>query len=579
MSPENIPYIILHDAASATWLHFENPLKIISASNITEVIPALREIETCVERMGYYAAGWISYEAAPAFDEAFTTHPDGFPLLWFGLYSKPRHSRALPPPDASYTLGAWTPSVTRAAYDAAITEIKAQIGQGETYQVNYTFRLRSKFKGSPWSLFIQMLKAQPVAYPAFLDTGRYAICCASPELFFRLDGDQITCRPMKGTARRGRTLTEDESHADALKTSPKERAENVMIVDMLRNDLGRIARTGSVQVPALFNAERYRTLWQMTSTVTAQVTVPFTDLMAALFPCASITGAPKVNTMRLIAMLEDTPRKAYTGTIGFLAPGRQAQFNVAIRSVLIDRKSSEAEYGVGSGVVWDSSAADEYTESLLKTRALTQPQPEFALLETFRWTSDEGWFLQKEHLKRLHDSAIYFDFPFDSPAIEARLIAIAKILDGPARVRLLLHPNGSLAHEAFPLPPTANDKPMQIKLALVPINSQDSFFFHKTTHRDAHEKARAAQPDCDDVLLYNERGELTESTIANLVVEIENNLVTPPISCGLLAGTFRAMLLEQGLVTERIIKREDLAHCTKIFLVNSVRGWMKAEFC
>ena len=578
MSPKNTPHITLRDAASATWLHFENPLKIITASSLDEILPALREIESCVERRGCYAAGWISYEAAPAFDEAFKTRPaDGFPYLWFGLYPEPRRSRALPPPDAGYALEAWTPSVTRAAYDAAIAQIKAQIGRGETYQVNYTFRLRSKFTGSPWSLFVQMLQAQPVAYPAFLDSGRYAICCASPELFFRLDGDKITCRPMKGTAHRGRTLAEDEAQAEALKASPKERAENVMIVDMLRNDLGRIARSGSVQVAGLFNVERYRTLWQMTSTVTAQATLPFSDLMAALFPCASITGAPKVSTMRLIAELEDSPRKAYTGTIGFLAPGRRAQFNVAIRSVGIDRESGEAEYGVGSGVVWDSTAANEYTESLLKARALTEPQPEFALLETLRWTPTEGWFLREGHLKRLRDSAIYFDFPFDGPAVEARLAAIAKTFAGSVRVRLLLHPDGQLTHEAFPL--AVEDKPLRVKLASAPINDQDVFLFHKTTQREAYAKARAAQPDCDDVLLYNQRGELTESTIANLVVAMENNLVTPPVSCGLLAGTFRAALLEQGLVTERIIQREDLARCTKIFLVNSVRGWMKVELC
>jgi para-aminobenzoate synthetase/4-amino-4-deoxychorismate lyase len=612
--------MILRDAANAVWLHFENPLEIVSISKLDEVVPALRRIEALVESRGWYAAGLISYEAAPAFDEAFKTRPAGdFPLIWFGLYSAPRSSSLTPSPlpmgeglgVRGFALEAWTPSVTRAAYAAAISQIKEHIASGETYQVNYTFRLGSKFTGNPWSLFIDMLKTQPVEYPAFVDTGRHVICCASPELFFRLEGQDVTCRPMKGTARRGRTLAEDEAQAEALKASPKERAENVMIVDMLRNDLGRIAHIGSVQAPALFNVERYRTLWQMTSTVTARVSAPFTDLLAALFPCASITGAPKISTMGIIAALENAPRKAYTGAIGFLAPARRAQFNVAIRSALIDRETGNAEYGTGSGVVWDSTAGDEYAESLLKARALprwrrasgvahgrhdaarlTEPQPEFSLLETLRWTPVAGWFLAENHLKRLHDSAIYFGFPFDSPAIEARLAAIAKTFNAPMRVRLLLHPDGALAHEAFALPPSfppflakfspkwgdaRGAKPLRVKLAAAPIDDQDVFLFHKTTRRAVYENARAAQPACDDVLLYNQRGELTEATIANLVVERDSVLVTPPISCGLLAGTFRAMLLEQGVIQEQVIRREELARCTKLFLVNSVRGWMDVE--
>lgn len=571
------PNVVLYDASSAEWLHFEHPLEIVTVSQPGEVVAALRRIEALVERNGWYAAGFISYEAAPAFDEAFKTRSAGdFPLVWFGLYSEPRRTPDLPSIDAAFTLETWSPSVTRAAYDEAIARVKEHIASGETYQVNYTFRLRSKFTGNPWSLFVAMLNAQPVEYPAFVDTGRHVICCASPELFFRLDGEYVTCRPMKGTARRGRTLAEDEAQAAALKTSPKERAENVMIVDMLRNDLGRIARTGSVDVPALFSVERYRTLWQMTSTVTAQVTAPFADLMAALFPCASITGAPKVSTMGIIAALETAPRKAYTGTIGFLAPHRKAQFNVAIRSILIDKKTGDSEYGVGSGVVWDSTAADEYAESLLKARTLTEPQPEFVLLETLRWTPAEGWFLRELHLKRLCDSAIYFGFPFDGATIETLLAAIAKNFDAAMRIRLLLHPNGTLTHEAFALPPNV-EKPMRVKLALAPVDDQDVFLFHKTTHRVVYEKARADQPACDDVLLYNQRGELTEATIANLVIELDGNLVTPPVACGLLAGTFRAMLLEQGIIKEQVITRKDLACCTKIFLVNSVRGWMEAE--
>lgn len=576
MNPPN-PQIVLRDSVRAEWLYFENPLEIICISTLDEVIPALMRIEQLVDANGWYAAGFISYEASPAFDPAFTTHaPDDFPLLWFGLYAAPRSSKVLLPTADDFSLETWTPSVTRSAYDAAIDQIKEHIAGGETYQVNYTFRLRSQLKGSAWSLFTAMLQTQPVEYPAFVDTGRHVICCASPELFFALDGEAVTCRPMKGTARRGRTLVEDQAQAVALQALPKERAENVMIVDMLRNDLGRIARTGSVQVPALFQAERYRTLWQMTSTVTAQVTAPFTALMAALFPCASITGAPKVRTMDIIAALENAPRGIYTGTIGFLAPGRRAQFNVAIRSAVMDCETGVLEYGVGSGVVWDSTAGNEYAESLLKAQTLTAPQPKFALLETLRWTQPEGWFLRERHLSRLRDSAVYFGFRFDEAMLEARLAALAKTFSQAQRVRLLLQPDGAFKDEVFALPPETA-KPIRARLAIDPVNDSDVFLFHKTTHRAIYESARAAQPECDDVLLYNQRGELTEFTIGNLVVELNGALFTPPITCGLLCGTLRAELLAQRVIQERIIPREDLARCTKLFLINSVRGWQTVE--
>lgn len=582
MNPSE-PLLILRDAARAVWYYFEKPREIVSVSRPEEVLPALQRIEKLVDAHGWYAAGFLSYEAAQAFDSAFITRPPGsLPLLWFGLYDSPRTSTMLPSisspqgADAAFALEAWTPSVTRSAYDAAIDQVKQHIARGETYQVNYTFRLKAAFTGSPLDLFAAMLQTQPVDYPAYLQIGQHVICCASPELFFALDGNQVTCRPMKGTAPRGRTLAEDRAQAEDLRSSLKQRAENVMIVDMLRNDLGRIAQIGSVRVPKLFETERYRTLWQMTSTVTAQVTASFSELMAALFPCASITGAPKVSTMGIIAALETAPRGIYTGTIGFLAPGRRAQFNVSIRTAVIDRESGQAEYGVGGGVVWDSTARDEYAESLLKARAITAPQPDFSLLETLRWVPPGGWFLRDAHLNRLSDAAEYFGFPFDRFMIEARLTAFEKTFDGAQRVRLLLLRDGTLKNESAPLPPQPAS-PLRVKLALAPIDDADVFLYHKTTRRSVYEQARADWPDYEDVLLYNQRGELTEFTIGNLVVELDGQLVTPPVHCGLLPGTFRANLLAQGVIQERVFHREDLARCTKLFLVNSVRGWVEVE--
>jgi para-aminobenzoate synthetase/4-amino-4-deoxychorismate lyase len=318
----------------------------------------------------------------------------------------------------------------------------------------------------------------------------------------------------------------------------------------------------------------------MTSAATATIRAPFTELLGSLFPCASITGAPKVSTMKIIAALETTPRRLYTGALGYLAPDRVAQFAVAIRTLLINVESGQAEYGVGGGIVWDSTSKDEYAEALLKARVLTVRRPAFSLLETLRWTHEEHFWLIEEHLRRMEDSATYFGFPFNRDTTEQYLMEITRNLPAaPQRLRLLLDREGVLSHQVYPLEEVGNlnKPPLRIKLALEPVHSDDVFLFHKTTLRGTYEKARSAQPGCDDVLLFNERGQLTESTFANLVIELDGKLVTPPLECGLLAGTFRANLLEQGVIEQRVISRADLLRCSQIFLVNSVRGWQKAE--
>ena len=364
-------------------------------------------MEQAVVQDGLYAAGFVSYEAAPAFDGSLVVNDDGhFPLLWFGLYEgveevelpaaralndaagAPTSSRlcaagnpAIPlgPANALSRLEAgapdWQASVGREEFDEAMARIKALIRSGDTYQVNYTYRLRTPFAGNPWNLFLRLVAAQDPPYGAFLDTGEWVICSASPELFFRLDGTRIQCRPMKGTAARGRTQAEDLAQAQALQASEKERAENVMIVDMVRHDLGRVAQPGSVKVARLFEVERYPTIWQMTSTVEAQTEAGLGEIFQALFPAASVTGAPKVRTMQIIADLEPLPRRLYTGAIGFFAPGRRAQFNVAIRTLLVNRKTGFAEYGVGSGITWDSDPEAEWQECRAKARILAPQCP------------------------------------------------------------------------------------------------------------------------------------------------------------------------------------------------------------
>lgn len=568
--------VLKHSLAdgSARWLNCSGPVDVVSTHLCSEVLPALQRIEQAVQK-GLYAAGFVSYEAAPAFDPALRVNPQGsLPLLWFGLYEEVQESgeelnRASP----ACALPTWKPSVTPDEYRDAIARIKDLIAGGETYQVNYSFRLRSPFRDSAWALFRQLHSAQNVPFAAFVDTGDHAICSASPELFFGLDGNRITCRPMKGTAPRGLAWNDDENRAASLQQSEKNRAENIMIVDMMRNDLGRIAHTGSIGVPHLFEIERYRTLFQMTSTVTALTDVSVADIFRALFPCSSVTGAPKVRTMQIIAELEKSPRGIYTGAIGFIAPGRKAQFNVAIRTVHVDRKAGLAEYGIGSGIVWDSDTRDEYDECRIKGVVLMDRLPEFSLLETLLWTKAGGYFLLEAHLLRLRNSAAYFGFRIDVQEIGRQLVQEARAFESTrVRVRILVDEHGDVRIEHTPL--VSRRRVWRVALAHQPVDPANRFLYHKTTNRSVYEEARAAFPEHDDVILWNAGREVTESSIANLVVRRDGHLITPPVDCGLLPGVYRKHLLEKKRIHEARITVDELARADAIFLVNSVRGWI-----
>ncbi len=556
------------------WLYFREPHHIISATNLGDVHSALQEVERLVKSNNWHAAGFVSYEAAPAFDSALhVLDADDFPLLWFGLYSEPQMiqtSEVFNNHGGLVNLD-WTPSIERKSYNAAIEKIKNHIARGRTYQVNYTMRLNAEFNGSEWNFFQHLAQSQN-KYAAYIDTGRHVICSASPELFFKLDGDRIFSRPMKGTVKRGRTTTEDKELAEWLHNSVKNRAENVMIVDMIRNDLGRIAKIGSVQVPELFAIEKYPTLLQMTSTVQARTDASLDDIFSALFPCASITGAPKVSTMNIIAELETTPRKVYTGSIGYFSPNRKAQFSVAIRTAIIDRETNKAEYGVGGGIVWDSTSADEYSEALLKARVLKNAPLDFSLLETLLWTPEDGYFLLKKHIKRIQDSSDYFDFSISTESLTAALEKLSAKFDAPQRVRILVNRVGETRLESKNFQITESS--FKASLAEKPINSGDVFLYHKTTNRNIYP---APVHGMNDVLLYNEKNELTEFTIGNLVVEMDGDFFTPPVSSGILAGTFREYLLETSQVKERVIHKDEIKKCQKVFLINSVRKWVEVE--
>lgn len=565
--------VVLRDEASGTWLAFTSPRRIVSTHSLGDVLPLIREIDEIVQREGWYAAGFISYEASPAFDPSLSVkEDDAFPLLWFGLFERvneispsaatPEHTRPI----------AWQPSVSREEYERCIHAIREHIRNGDTYQVNYTYRLRAVMDHDPWELFLRIAGDGQAPFAAFVDTGAWAICSASPELFLRLDGTQIASRPMKGTSVRGLWYEDDQAKRESLVSSEKQRAENVMIVDMVRNDLGRVARYGTVQVPHLFTPEQYPTVWQLTSTVEARTGEPLDRILQATFPPASITGAPKRRTMEIIAELETTPRRIYTGTIGFIAPGRKAQFNVAIRTVLVHRPSGRAEYGVGGGVVWDSTAAGEYEESLTKTKTLAPLPRDFDLLETMMWSPASGYALLERHLKRLSHSAAYFDFRVDLRKIRDELTAAATGLPpGPHRVRMLVSRQGNVRCEGVPLGPESL-RFRDVPLAAGPVDRNDVFLYHKTTRRVAYEAAIRACPGNDDVLLFNEAGEVTETTIANIAVGIEDVLYTPPVRCGLLPGTQRAMMLEQGLLRERVLSISEVLASPAVHLLNSVRG-------
>lgn len=574
--PDNA--VLLHDAGRRRWLLFRDPVAVLRAATPGEVAPLLHEVSRAVDRGALHAAGFISYEASPAFDPAQRTRPpDDFPLAWFGLYAGPVE---VPSPDAGATLPAgeaadWQPSMSAAAYRRALARVHEHIGAGDTYQVNVTLRLRAAGVTDPWGLFGRMLRAQGPGFAGWVSLPEWAIGCASPELFFRQDGDGIESRPMKGTAPRGLWPDDDRGRARWLRRSSKNRAENVMIVDMVRNDLGRIARPGSVHVPRRFDVECYPTVWQMTSTVVAATGATFPEIVAALFPAASITGAPKVRTMGLIADLEDSPRRLYTGTLGYLSPGRQAQFNVAIRTVLTDRRNGRAEYGVGGGIVWDSKATSEAAEWATKARVLRQDSPDFSLLETLLWTPGAGYALLEPHLARLAASAEYFGRPCPLAALRDRLAAAAADFAVPQRVRLLLAASGAVTLEASALQPLP--RPYRLCLARQPVASTDRFLYHKTTLRQTYQDALAARPGFTDVLLWNARGELTESCLANLVVELDGAWVTPPLRCGLLPGTCRAELLANGQIRERVVRVADLPRCTRVRLANSVRGLWDVE--
>lgn len=555
-----------------------DPTELLTAWRLEEVRGVLARAEALAAD-GCWLVGFVAYEAASAFDSALTSHApaDDLPLAAFAAFRGPAPAR----PRGDFLPGVWRDSTSAAEFEAGVAAIRADIAEGRFYQVNYTTRLQAPLVGDGTALFDALRARQPGAYSLFLDFGRWQICSVSPELFFHWRPSEgsvprrLTLRPMKGTAPRSSDPVADRQAAEALRISAKDRAENLMILDLLRNDASRIARLGSVEVPSVFDVEPWQTVWQMTSTVECQTRpgIALADVFAALFPCGSVTGAPKTEAMKSIAELEREPRGVYCGAVGVVLPGGEARFNVGIRTVVVDKTLGVAECGIGSGIVIDSTAPGEGEEWRMKQRFLREACPEYELFETLLWRRGRYW-LRREHLARLASSARTLGFNWDRARTEASLDEVARGF-GPGhwRVRLRLAVDGAVAIDSESFVPSRDVRP--VALATRGVDSGNPWLRHKTTRRQVYDEL--AQPAAFDTLLWNERGEATEFTRGNLVAKLDGRLLTPDLDCGLLPGTFRAALLARGTIRESVIACSDLASAEALWFVNSLRGALRVE--
>jgi para-aminobenzoate synthetase / 4-amino-4-deoxychorismate lyase len=573
------------DLVQGTALSFADPGRVLVAREPAEVAPLLAEVDRATAA-GCWAFGYLAYEAAPGLDPGLAVAPraddDPLPLAMFGLCDRPVAGAPVPPPQGrprDYTVGAWQRAWSEAGHRALVARVRDRIAAGETYQLNLTVRMRAQTAGDLAQLYADLAWAQRGCFAAHLHLGRHVVLSASPELFFEWTDHGLLTRPMKGTTPRGRTTAEDAAQVARLLASEKERAENVMIVDLLRNDLGRIAEPGSVRVPVLCRPERYATVWQLTSDVTA---VPrrgtgLVDVFRALFPSGSVTGAPKHRTMQLIRELERTPRGVYCGAIGVVAPPGhpwRARFSVAIRTVTVDLVTGQAVFGTGGGITWGSDPAAEHAELLAKAAFLAEPVEEFGLVETMAHVPGEGLRDLERHLARLADSADYFGFAFDPTAVRDRLSA-AVAGAGPARIRLELHRDGTAEVDLGPLPP-APARPVRLAVHPEPVDGDAVWRRHKTTRRELYRQRAARYPDADDVVLVNQYGQVTETTIANLAACVDGQWWAPPVTAGCLPGVARGRLLDAGWLRERELTPADLRRADGLALVSSLRGWRDA---
>lgn len=589
---------------------FQDPHEIIIAHSLEDIPSAFKNISRALEQ-GHFVAGYMTYELGLAFEEKLTPQlgkkleqltNELNPLLWFGVF---KEKLDVSKDDIESWLEEQQESVlknsklkvsvdeTFESYKEKFAKVKANIKSGDIYQLNLTFKGRVENISEPLALYEKMRRTQPVEYASLIVTEDKTILSASPELFIRCHDEEIETRPMKGTMKRGISITQDEEHSNFLKADEKSRAENLMIVDLMRNDFSRVSKIGSVEVSNLYHVETYPSLHQMVSVVKAKLKPDLSlfDQIKALYPAGSITGAPKIRAMELIEELEDTPRGVYTGAIGFFAPSNDYTFNVAIRTIELDRDGN-GTIGIGSGLVYDSDAASEYAECLLKMQFLIKETPEFSLLETMVYSPKEGVVLLEEHLQRLEKSAAYFHYPFDKEKILDLLDMITRqasvnlgVLSN-LRLRLLLHKNGNITITPTEIKIIASETVWNITLAPEVMQSKNLFLYHKTTNRDFYDTPRTfmqsraveeGSEKIDEVIFQNEKGEITEGSFTNIFVKIKGELITPSIESGLLPGTLRQSLIGQGKAKEKILTLKDLQSADEIYVGNSVRGLIKAK--
>lgn len=595
-------------------LLFQKPVEIVRCDRPQDAAAALERIADLSAR-GHHLAGYFAYELGYLFEPRLAglieqRVPDSAhaaPLIWMAAFPAPRvlDSEALAKmlaPAGHYETSRPELSLSREDYIAKVERVRDYIAAGDVYQINFTFKYNFKFSGDPAGFYRTLREKQPVSYGALIHDPEshgqgFDLLSLSPELFLRREGERVWTRPMKGTAARGLDSAGDAVQAAWLRNDEKSRAENLMIVDLLRNDIGRISQTGSVEVTDLFTVETYRTVLQMTSGVTAKLHegTDFQDIIRKIFPCGSITGAPKVRAMEIIHELEPEARGVYTGAIGMIEPNGDCRFNVAIRTLMIEaaprntakdggqETARKAEMGIGSGIVYDSNPADEYNECLLKGQFLTSAMEDFELIETMIWRPDDGYHLLAYHLERLEDSARYFGFRHDADAVERALRETAQPLtDAHYRVRLLLNRQGEISVTSTALTPPDRDATFRFVISEERIDSRDPFFRHKTTRRQLYDSEYARWHEatgCDEVLFLNERGELAEGSRTNVFLERDGKLVTPPLSSGALPGTLRRALIEDEprVATEAVLTLQDLQSATRVLFGNSVRGLQQAK--
>ncbi len=563
------------------WGIFSCPEKIIRADSLSEVQDALCAAEAASSD-GKFLAGFISYETSPAFDQANRTKPlNDFPLIWFGVYAGYEEHEGPPVSDKKSSGLDLTPELAEKKYFSAIKKIKGYIAEGDIYQANYTFRSYCQAgKISPGEMFLQLTSVHPAPYSAYIDAGDFQVLSLSPELFLERSGNQLRSRPMKGTAPRRPELAADRAAARELAACSKNRAENVMIVDMVRNDFGRICVPGSIKVDPLFHVETYRSVHQMVSEIHGGLPdgTGFREILKANFPAPSITGAPKIRAMEIISELESRPRKIYTGSIGCLFPDGDFVFNVAIRTLI--RESGKLELGVGGGIVADSQPESEWKEALLKTHFAAKRYPEFEILETILWERGKGFFLLPEHLERARNSQEYFCRKWDEAETE-RVFSEFAPLENTAflRVRMLVGPKGKIKLESCRLGQTGWGKEiLKVRISEQATDPRDPFLYHKTTNRASYNREfkQALAEGFDEVIFLNNRGEVTEGAISNIFVKLNGEWVTPLVSCGLLPGIRRRMALKELNAREQVLVPENLKEAEELVLTNSVRGQGKA---